>query len=327
MLCALCCVPSAVHPLLCAPSAVCSDDELQVHAIAPDAVFHRDGRAAGTVEALTLMAHSDILVMGPSGFSWWGGFLSCGLKVGSNAMGAVACPLRHNASLLNPTATPQRMSAVLASTTSANRSSAIAHVFEEQERAFLSQVPTLRRDWRAYWSCKQRPTCHDLCAVTHLSKRSCWTRSGLVHDLVMGGRRNLTGSVRSGGPQPEPPALRDLYQWRRPPLGALLNVSGVPSRIVQFTSPTRIPTPGKHAESRSTAGADAWNDLARSAEAATCRVSTTVGASRSARNTRRIGGRTHGRASSVDVSCVNALWRRQIRKWRSQLTVTANVTA
>ena len=65
---------------------------------------------------------------------------------------SVVSPLRHNASLLSPTTTQQRLSAILKSATSANRSSAIAHVFEEQERAFLAQVPTLRREWRAYWS-------------------------------------------------------------------------------------------------------------------------------------------------------------------------------
>ena len=40
------------------------EEERQVRSVAPDADFHRDGTAKGTLEALTLMAHSDLLVMG-----------------------------------------------------------------------------------------------------------------------------------------------------------------------------------------------------------------------------------------------------------------------
>ena len=208
-----------------------------------------------------------------------------------------------------------------------NRSLVLGRLFADQERAFLAQVPVLRRDWLAYWSCKLRRNCADLCAWTRVTN-PCWLRSGLLDDFAGLRRLNSSRSRRqSAVTTASPPAaaaqqapLHVLWQWRRPPVDAILNVSGKPGRIVGIPKDTFALL--SHQKRRNDANSGAWGDIARSPEAAGCRASAPQrkpqnGASSVVASPFPLEPGT--RRTFVDVSCVNALWRARLRSWKATL--------
>ena len=260
------------------------EDVHAVRVVAPQAEIHRGSSADSTLDALLWMAHSDILIMGSSGFSWWGGLMSCGLKLGANGMGSVPLPMRHNITLLRPLDAATRANLTTAQLTAAH------------EALFATHVPTLRRLWREYWVCRIRPACakQKLCAVDHVTN-PCWVRSELLH---------RGEAARS----PPPHDLAGLWQWRRPPIDVLLNASGTPRRIV--LPPERVVLQLHKSRHRDKRHLGAWAELARSPRGAHCVIhrNGTVGPLAS--------------TFTVDVGCLHPLWRQQLDTTMEQLKRT-----
>jgi len=138
--------------------------------VAPNAKIHSKGSA---LDALLLMAQSDILLMGSSGFSWWGGFFSCGLKLGgASGVATLPLPLRKvdgfsfTQGISNPVRAPFR-----------NETQRI-------KQALAHGVPRLREAWRSYWSCRRQQSClPSLCAASRVENNATWFQSPLAQDL------------------------------------------------------------------------------------------------------------------------------------------------
>ena len=259
--------------------------------------------------------------MGSSGFSWWGGLLSCGLKLGANGMGSVPLPMRHNTTLLRP----------LAASARANLSA--AGLASAQDALFASHVPTVRRLWLEYASCRARPACarRELCALRHVTN-ACWLRSGLLDDLLehRHEHRVQPATVQAIHDPSSGPALVDrlagLWQWRRPPVEEMLNDTGTPRRVIR--APKRVvaavplkPLPeDAHREQQ---GQRAGN-LGAWAELGLAKCSNGEPRGREQRGSAMGSTRPRHAAAGVDVGCAHALWREYLDVTRARIVETLN---
>lgn len=141
-----------------------ANDTIALRAIAPGARVHLDSSPSATIGVLTEMAQADMLIMGSSGFSFWAGLLSCGVKVGYLAPGADPLPMRFVR---------------------------YASTITTREAPFWpSAGQALRAEWRRYWACRIDPACRPtLCAPRHLSagamrRESVWTLSPLAQQQL-----------------------------------------------------------------------------------------------------------------------------------------------
>ena len=140
------------------------NDTLALHAIAPNAMVHLDSSPKATVGALVQMSQADLLIMGSSGFSFWAGIFSCGVKVG----------------YLREEAEPLPMRFVKYATTITTHTAPF----------WPSAGRQLRSAWADYWSCRRDPTCRpSLCQPKHMSPGlthmgSVWTRSVLARQQL-----------------------------------------------------------------------------------------------------------------------------------------------
>jgi len=134
-----------------------ANDTAALRVVAPNAVLHLDSSPSATINSLVLMARSDILIMGASGFSVWSGLLSCGVKLGP-IVSNLALPFRH-----------------------VNYSNTLRRHFGPF-RKFAGD--TFTRAWREYWGCKLRTSCRrTLCAPHHITDRR-WLDPPLAQPLV-----------------------------------------------------------------------------------------------------------------------------------------------
>ena len=140
------------------------NDSAALRAIAPHAQIHSDSKPSATISAMIQMAEADLLLMGSSGFSFWAGVFSCGVKVGY---------MRPEAELL-----PMRFVSYASTITT------------RMGPFWPSSGPALRDEWARYWSCRSNPRCRSsLCAASYLSpgrtsQGSVWTRSPLARSLL-----------------------------------------------------------------------------------------------------------------------------------------------
>lgn len=166
-------------------------DELHgLRAFAPEVEVTLDTSLKGTVDALVTMASSDVLLLGGSGFSWWAGMFSCGLKLGGSRVRTPTSDSRVNDRL------PLRHFSRIYFSDGAYRpdeNESIALV-----RSHARAVPELREAWHVYWTCKLNPMCrqHTLCAAKHIDNGEWVFASSLSRALA---------------------ADESLMQWRAPP--------------------------------------------------------------------------------------------------------------
>ena len=177
------------------------NDTVALHALAPDARVHLDSSPSATVNVMAQMAMADILVMGSSGFSFWAGIFSCGVKIGFVRERAQPLPMRF---------------VEYASTITTKK----APFWPTAGEAF-------RQEWNNYWACRSNPGCRPtLCALKHLSsgfdgQGSIWTQSNLARQQLADSTAVQwrlpelvfwpdDSSARVAAPPPEPPALAEL---------------------------------------------------------------------------------------------------------------------
>lgn len=180
------------------------NDTSALRSFAPDARVHLDSSPSATVNALIQMAQADLLIMGSSGFSFWAGIFSCGVKIGFVRESSEPLPMRF---------------VKYASTITTKRA-----LF------WPSAGWALTREWTSYWSCRSDPSCRStLCGSRYLdagsnAEGSIWTRSMLAREQVAdteavqwrlpelvlwpenmtSGRKGIVTSM------PETPALADM---------------------------------------------------------------------------------------------------------------------
>ena len=179
-----------------------ANDTAALRVVAPNAVLHLDSSPSATINSLVLMARSDILIMGASGFSVWSGLLSCGVKLGP-IVSNLALPFRH----VNYSNTLRRHFGPFrkfAGAPSRRRRAAFgcqpSHFISctirprvllpmglsiGSLRAMLAVIgDTFTRAWREYWGCKLRTSCRrTLCAPHHITDRR-WLDPPLAQPLV-----------------------------------------------------------------------------------------------------------------------------------------------
>ena len=140
------------------------NDTLALRSLAPDAKVHLDSSPTATVEALIAMSQADVLIMGSSGFSFWAGIFSCGVKIGGARQGAEGLPMRY----------------VKYNSTITTRDAPF----------WPSAGRHLQREWERYRDCRKDAACRPrLCGVQALSsgatpRGSIWTRSALAKAIV-----------------------------------------------------------------------------------------------------------------------------------------------
>ena len=141
-----------------------SNDTAALHSIAPGARVHMDSSPGATINAMVAMSMADLLVMGSSGFSFWAGIFSCGVKVGFVRQESESLPMRF----------------VKYASTITTRTAPF----------WMSAGKSLRREWSSYWGCRRDPGCRaSLCGAAHLSpgstiQGSVWSRSKLARELI-----------------------------------------------------------------------------------------------------------------------------------------------
>jgi hypothetical protein len=136
------------------------NDTSALRSLAPDARIHLDSSPSATVNVLVQMAQADLLIMGSSGFSFWAGIFSCGVKVGYIREEADPLPMRF---------------VKYASTITTRRGP-----------FWPSAGDALTQEWTRYWSCRSDPSCRPtLCGSQHLHPDgSAWTRSKLAQEQL-----------------------------------------------------------------------------------------------------------------------------------------------
>ena len=144
------------------------NDTAALRAIAPNAQIHLDSSPAATLRVMAQMAQADILVMGSSGFSFWAGLFSCGVKVGS---------FRNAGTKVEHAKLPMRF-------------------VEYQNTITLRKGPfwpeagkALREVWSEYYGCRRSPSCRpSLCAPRHLLAANeggaPWTESSMAKRML-----------------------------------------------------------------------------------------------------------------------------------------------
>jgi hypothetical protein len=189
------------------------NDTAALRMIAPNARVHLDSSPAATVDVLIRMSMADVLIMGSSGFSFWAGIFSCGVKIG----------------YINRQAEPLPMRFVKYASTITTRS----------EPFWPAAGEAFRHEWSLYWNCRVDPACRrNLCAPRHLyretnSSGSIWTRSGLAQDQIANagavqwrlpglvlwpevtrkdGRASTDASIDTSRRRKESPALAEMRQ-------------------------------------------------------------------------------------------------------------------
>ena len=138
------------------------NDTEALHALAPHAVVHLDSSPAATLNALVQMSQADLLVMGSSGFSFWAGIFSCGVKIGFVRANSAPLPMRF----------------VKYASTITKRTAPF----------WPSAGAALQAEWAEYWRCRRDPACRpSLCEARHVAP-GIWTRSVLGRQAVADAR-------------------------------------------------------------------------------------------------------------------------------------------
>ena len=136
------------------------NDTAALLTLAPDARIHLDSAPSATVNALIQMSQADLLIMGSSGFSFWAGIFSCGVKVGFVRENSAPLPMRF----------------VKYASTITTKSAPF----------WPAAGQALRNEWTDYWKCRRDPFCRPkICGPQHLTggslpQGSVWTRSRLA---------------------------------------------------------------------------------------------------------------------------------------------------
>lgn len=186
----------AVHVRVFSEPGLRAQDIQLIRGVSPDAEVILDTTPSATIDALVSMSSSDILLLGGSGFSWWAGLFSCGLKLGGPRMHTPRdrLPVRHFSGIyfsdgaLRPNGTESAA----------------------MERTFALAVPELREAWRAYWTCKLDRVCqqHALCAARQIDNEDWISASSLSRGLA------ADDSLAQWRPPPESFGWQNGSAWR-----------------------------------------------------------------------------------------------------------------